>query len=155
MPQNLKPTPVLLLEKGKLYDKQRDRSELEPKPLKEIKPRCPKRFSKRERRVWKEIATVLKNYGLFSAANGTQMELLATAWAQYIEVSEKLTENPGIIIKGPQGQPMYNPYFNAQHKLGQLVDKYSQNLGLSSIALAKIGSLSLRTKKEKNGFFED
>jgi len=155
MPQNLKPVPILQLEKGKLYSDQRDRGELEPKPLKELKPRCPKRFSKEERKTWRDIARILKNYGLFTVANGPQMELLATAWTQYIEVSEKLAENPGIIIKGPQGNPMYNPYFNAQHKLAALVDKYSQNLGLSSIALAKIGSLTLKAKKEKNGFFED
>ena len=45
---------------------------------------------------------------------------------------------------------MYNPYFNAQHRLGTLVDKYSQNLGLSSISLAKIGSLMLKGKKRKS-----
>lgn len=131
-----------------LYDKQRDRADLEPKPVKEIKPRCPQRFSKEERKAWRGVATVLKNYGLFTAANAIQLELLATAWAQYIEASRKLAEHPAIIIKGPDGGSMYNPYFNAQHKLGQLVDKYSSNLGLSSMQLAKIGSLMLKKKKE-------
>jgi len=45
---------------------------------------------------------------------------------------------------------MYNPYFNAQHKLGQLVDRYSQNLGLSSIQMAKIGSLMVKARREKS-----
>lgn len=153
--RNPKPTAVLKLEKGKLYDQQRDRDELEPKPIKEITPKCPRRFSKEERKRWREIAKILKNYGLFTVANQTKMELLATAWTQYIEASEKLAENPPIFIEGPQGGLMYNPYFNAQHKLGALVDKYSDSLGLSSISLAKIGSLALKAKKDKNGFFED
>jgi phage terminase small subunit len=83
-------------------------------------------------------------------ANGIQLELLSTAWAQYLDVSQSLVERPNIIIKGPSGGMMYNPYFNAQHKLAALVDKYSQNLGLSSIQLAKIGSLMLTAKREKS-----
>ena len=148
MPNPPKPTALLLLEKGKLYDQQRDRAALEPKPEREIRPRCPKRFSKEERRTWRNIAAVLKNYGLFTAANAIQLELLATAWTQYIEASRKLAENPSIIVKGPDGGWMYNPWFNAQHKMGGLVDRYSQNLGLSSMQLAKIGSLMLKKKKE-------
>ena len=155
MPRHPTPTKLLELEKGKLYDDQRERGKLEPKPEREIKPRCPSRFSKEERRAWKEIAIVLKNYGLFTAANAFQMELLSTAWAQYVNASAKLAEHPAIIVKGPDGGNMYNPWFNAQHKLGQLVDRYSQNLGLSSMQLAKIGSLMLKKKKESNGFFEE
>jgi len=148
MPNPPKPTALLTLEKGKLYSDQRDRTELEPKPAMEIRPRCPKRFSKEERRTWRNISAVLKNYGLFTAANAIQLELLATAWTQYIEASRKLSEKPSIIVKGPDGGWMYNPWFNAQHKMGGLVDRYSQNLGLSSMQLAKIGSLMLKKKKE-------
>ncbi len=155
MPTPIKPTALLKLEKGTLYDKQRDRAILEPQPAKEMKPRCPKRFSKMERRAWKEVAAVLKNYGIFTAANAIQLELLSTAWAQYIDVSAELAKHPAIIVKGPDGGSMYNPFFNAQHKLGQLVDRYSQNLGLSSMQLARIGSLMLKKKKEKDEFFED
>lgn len=155
MGRNATPTALLELEKGKLYSDQRDRGLLEPKPKAELKPRCPQRFSKEERKAWRGLAAVLKNYGLFTVANGIQLELLATAWTQYVDMSAKLAASPAIIVKGPDGGSMYNPFFNAQHKLGQLVDRYSQNLGLSSIALAKIGGLMLKKKKEKEEFFEE
>ena len=155
MGRHATPTKLLELEKGVLYDEQRERGKLEPKPMREIKPRCPARFSKAERKAWKEIAAVLKNYGLFTAANAIQLELLSTTWAQYIDASAKLAQHPAIIVKGPDGGSQYNPYFNAQHRLGALVDRYSQNLGLSSMQLAKIGSLMLKKKKEKEEFFED
>jgi len=145
-----KPTALLEFEKGKLYSDQRDRAAMEPTPQREMKPRCPQRFSKDERKAWKEIASVLKNYGLFTAANAMQMKLLATAWTQYLECCKWMAKSKNIIIKGPDGGFMYNPYFNAQHKLGGLVDKYSQNLGLSSISLAKIGGLILKGKKQKS-----
>jgi P27 family predicted phage terminase small subunit len=150
MARPCKPTALLEMEKGKLYDDQRDRAELEPKPSKELKPRCPVRFNKDERKAWKQIAEVLKNYGLFTAANSMQLELLATAWAQYLTCCQKMAETGNIIVKGPDGGAMYNPYFNAQHKMGNLVDRYSQNLGLSSMQLAKIGSLMLKSKKQKD-----
>ncbi|OPY83439.1 MAG: Phage terminase, small subunit [Syntrophus sp. PtaU1.Bin005] len=144
----IKPTSVLELEKGKLYSDQRDRAALEPKPTKDMIPRCPSRFSREERKAWKDIAAVLKNYGLFTAANSLQLELLATAWVQYLDCCRQMADSGQIIIQGPQGGAMYNPYFNAQHKLGALVDKYSQNLGLSSLGLAKIGTLMLKSKKK-------
>lgn len=155
MARNPKPISVLQLEKGKLYDQQGERELFEPKPKREIMPRCPSRFTKEERKAWRQLAGILKNYGLFTAANAIQLELLTTAWVQYVDQSARLAADPRIIIKGPDGGAMYNPYFNAQHKLGGLVDRYSQNLGLSSIALAKIGSLMVKKKKDNDGYFED
>lgn len=152
-PEPLKPIAVLELEKGKLYSDQRDRAALEPKPERELKPHCPHRFSKEERKAWKAVAAILKNYGLFTAANAIQLELLATAWAQYLDCCREMAKDPRIIVKGLEGGPMYNPYFNAQHKVAILVDKYSQNLGLSSMSLARIGQLMVKTKKEKEEFF--
>ncbi len=148
MPRLPKPTALLKFEKGKLYSDQRDRAALEPKAEKESTPRCPRRFSKEERRAWKEIAAILKNYGLLTPANAIELELLATAWAQYLECCARMTQHPAIIIEGPDGGKMYNPYFNAQHRLGGLVDKYAQNLGLSSVGLAKVGGLMLKARKQ-------
>mgnify|MGYP003395409964 FL=1 len=150
MGRNPTPNALLKLEKGVLYDEQRDRAKLEPKPMREIKPRCPARFSKAERKAWKEIAAVLKNYGIFTAANAIQLELLSTAWAQYLEMCAKMAETKSIIMETHDGGWMYSPWYKAQHHIGGLVDRYSQNLGLSSMQLAKIGSLMLKKKKESN-----
>jgi len=76
--------------------------------------------------------------------------LRTIAWAQYLVCCAKMAETGNIIVKGPDGGAMYNPYFNAQHKMGNLVDRYSQNLGLSSMQLAKIGNLMLKSKKQKD-----
>jgi len=154
MPRPTKPLAVLKLEKGKLYSDQRERDRLEPKPKRELKPRCPQRFSKEERKAWKDISAVLRNYGLFTAANAIQLELLATAWAQYVETCRMMAGDNRIIMKHG-GKPIYNPYFLAQHKLGQLIEKYCQNLGLSSMAMARIGTLLVKRKKEKDEFFDD
>lgn len=143
------PTAVLELQKGKLYDEQRDRGDLEPKPRRETKLKCPKRFTDSEKKVWRSLKSVLENYGLFIAANAINVELLTTVWTQYLEMCQKMIETKHIIIRDPVGVSMFNPYFDAQHKLGQLANKYANELGLSSLSLAKIGSLRLKAKKDK------
>ena len=148
MPRRLKPTAVLELEKGKLYSDQRDRAELEPKPRKDLRPRCPQRFTKEERREWKYFAGILKNYGLFTVANAPHLELLARSMAQYKECAGKVSKT-GIVIKGYNEQPMFNPYWNAENKLEDKICRCLNELGLSSSGLAKIGSLTLRHRKQK------
>ena len=149
MPEPIKPTALLQLEKGTLYDKQRERAELEPKPAKELKPRCPKRFSKEERREWKYYAAILRNYNLFTVANAPILELLATNTVHYKECTKVVAEK-GIITLGPKKQPMYNPFFSAMNKIEEKIQRCLTDLGLSSTALARIGSLLLKNKKEKN-----
>lgn len=149
MPRPLKPSSVLKLEKGKLYDEQRDRDKLEPKAKEEIKPRCPKRFSKEERKEWRYFKKILENYGLFTIANAPHMEMLATAMKQYKDCSSRVAET-GLIIKGPKGNPMYNPYWNACNKLEDKIHRCLDALGLSSVGLAKIGSLRLKAQKQKS-----
>lgn len=152
-----KATAILRLEKGTLYADQRDRSALEPKPAKELKPRCPQRFTKDERRAWRGLAEVLKNYGLFTAANALQLELLAVAWTQYIESGRILADKTKgllFISDGTAHGFKENPILRTQQRLRAEISTYAQNLGLSSIALARIGSLSLKAKKERDAYFD-
>lgn len=163
-----KPHKTLTLEKEKLYGEQKMRGQLEnmpkngfevaknrPKTVKKI--HCPGYFSEKEQKIWRDITAILKMYGLLIPANFILIELLTVAWHQYLNASEKMREDPFLVISGPNGGPMYNPNFTIQHRLGAIVEKYSQNLGLSSVALAKIGSIVMKgaTKKDKDGFFDD
>jgi P27 family predicted phage terminase small subunit len=148
MPQRVKPTALLEIEKGKLYGDQRDRAELEPKARKELKPRCPQRLSREERKEWKYFASILRNYGLFTIANAAHLELLACSMAQYKDCAGKVSKT-GIVIKGINDVPTFNPYWNAVNKLEDKICRCLAELGLSSTGLAKMGSLMLRHKKQK------
>ncbi len=148
-----KSTALLELEKGKLYGDQRDRKPFEPKSMKETKPRCPQRFSKQERKIWKDIAAILRNYGMFTAANGIQKQLLASAWSQYIDsclLMNDKTKSMLFISDGTAHGFKENPILRTQQRLRQEINVYSTNLGLSSTALAKIGSAMYKAKKEKS-----
>ena len=146
------PTPHKLLEltKGKLYDEQRDRAVYEPQPKKELVPRCPARFNKAEKREWRFYKAILENYSLFNVACAPVLEKLCTAEAHYKDCATKVGET-GIIIKGKDGFPVRNPYFAEMRGLEVIILKYHQELALSNTGLAKIGSLSLKAKKQKDG----
>jgi P27 family predicted phage terminase small subunit len=144
-----KPTALLELQKGKLYSDQRDRAELEPHPEFELLPLCPARFTKEEKAAWKYHADVLKNYGLLSVANAAELELLAAAWAQYVAISSKIRTST-LAAKIMLNDQKVERLFKKQHQLADRIDKYLQNLGLSSSAMAKMGSLMLKAKKKRN-----
>lgn len=144
-----KPTGLLAMEKGVLYSDQRGRAEHEPTEKHHIIPRCPQRFSREEKREWRFFVSILKNYGLLTMANATLLELLATNMAQYKECAAKVAQT-GMIIKSPRNFPIYNPYWTAANKLEEKIQKCLSELGLSSTALARIGALVIRGKKQKS-----
>jgi phage terminase small subunit len=170
-----KPAALLKLEKGKLYDKQADRAENEPKPIQELIPRCPKGFSKIQRKYWRNFSQILKSYGLFNAANAPILELLSRAWSRYETCQQMIDEwggemvlvdpESGEILReppaedldlgiGPQpkrvGVPRLNPYFKPALKLEERIMKSLGELGLSSLGLARIGSMLSNKGKAKS-----
>ena len=143
------PTSVLKLAKGKLYGEQRDRAELEPKPQQDIVPRCPSRFSKDERSIWRYYKKILDNFGLFNLAAGPALEKLCVAEAQYRQCAKAVGET-GLIIKGPGGVPMRNPYQTILMDQQKIILKYLQELGLSTTSLARMGALAVKARKTKD-----
>lgn len=148
MAQRVKPTALLELEKGKLYSDQRARAELEPKAKKELKPRCPQRFTREERKQWKKVAAMLKNYGLFTIANAVHLELVAVRLAEHQELAKDVSEN-GILVNGTDDKMIINQAWVAGRQVEELILKELKEMSLASGGLASIGSLMLKHKKQK------
>jgi len=146
-----KPLPdnIHTLEKGKLYGEVAERVEKTPKQKKTMKPRCPQRLTKAQRREWRFYANILKNYSMFTVANAPVLELLAVNTVQYKECLDKV-QSTGMLIKSPNGFPIYNPYWTAMNKIEDKILKCLSELGLSSTGLARIGSLVAGSQKKKS-----
>ncbi len=154
---NLKPAAVNELNHPKLYGQMAKQAEMEPRSS--MIPRCPKRLSPAERKIWKNIASILKSYGLFSAANAVQIEMLATTWCQYLIASADLQDKTkgNLFIADGKGKGGFreNPILATQRRLRSEISVFCSNLGLSSMGMARIGLASAKKKKESNGFFEE
>lgn len=146
-----KPKPINIhkLEKNKLYGDLAERERNTPSPQKKLTPRCPGRLTKEQRKEWRFYATILKNYGMFTIANAPILELIAVNMVQYKECLKKVQET-GMLIKSPNGFPVYNPYWSAMNKIEGKILKCLNELGLSSTGLAKIGSLVTENQKKKS-----
>lgn len=150
MPAHLIPTQIHKFEKGKLYGELAEREKYEPKPTRDMKPKCPKTLAKEERREWHFFKKILENYGLFSIANAAHLEMLAVNMAAYRDCLEKLHKT-GVIILSQKKVPMYSPYFTALNAIEGKIRVNLSELGLSSVGLAKLGALIVRSNKEKSG----
>ena len=136
-----KPTPTRMLElrKGKLYDKQRDRGELEPKPDDELVPKMPVRFTRQQKKWWRYYAAILDNYGILTVANAPMLEMLSTLWVVYLELEEKLRDD----VTDDKALAKYM-------KILPPLQKILDSLAMHSTGLAKIGSLRLKAQKQKD-----
>jgi len=143
------PNEVHELEKGKLYGDVAARVEMTPKARKNRRPRCPQRLTKAQRKVWHYYADILKDYGMFTLANGPILEFLAINTVFFYECYDDVREN-GILIKTDNGNWIYNQAFNAMNKIEGKILKYLSELGLSSTGLARIGSLMTGAAKKKS-----
>ena len=149
MPRKPKPTKLLELEKGKLYDDQRARAELEPVAEHDGVPICPKRFNKEEIKAWNELTHILKNYGLLTSANSFLMEMFSKKWVQYVSICNEIDSiNMGRNIT--RNDFKVERLEKKQKRHEEIILKYLSELSLSSAGLAKIGSFILNSKKRKS-----
>lgn len=131
---------ILNFTRGTLYGYEKQREETEPAQKSKIEPVCPKDFSKREKEIWHEYAKILKDYDLFLLANGPLLTLLVKNISDR-EKCIRLVKKQGICIESYKGI-VYNPYWTAKNRCEENILKHLNLLGLSSIGLAKVGSLS-------------
>lgn len=135
--------------KPKLYGELAERDEIEPSQCVEYCLDCPKSLSGKQRKEWRKLAELLEVYNLLIPANALVLERLSINMADYKAMLKKVSKT-GIIIKGQQGFPVYNPFWNAQNKLEDKIHRDLIELGLSATGLARLGSLTLKARKQKD-----
>lgn len=143
-------TQALELRKGKLYDKQAARAEYEPRQVLAMEMRCPRGFSKQEKKEWKYWSSIFSAYGLMIPANMQHLKMLCTYTAELAEYNERARNRP-VIKTRKRGEDSWewNPYWTARNRLNELIMKILSECGVSSTGLAKLGSLMVKAKKEE------
>ena len=147
MPPPFKPAPLLLLEKGVIYDEQKDRVANEPKAERDMIPKCPKHLSREQRREWKLFADALHNYGLLNCANEKHLEMIAIYSAAWRACLDQINAT-GMIVEQKKRMVM-NPLLYSLDRISDQIRKCSDKLGLSSTGLAQLGSLISKAKKKE------
>lgn len=142
-----KPLNILKMEKGKLYDEQGDREKIEIRPP-ETEMICPGWLTDLQKIEWYRMAEILKSIGLLVNVNEQILEMLAINISEYKE-SIKQIEKDGIVLENYKtGTPYLNPWWKIQKDCHMRIMKCLQELGLSSVGLARLGSLEVNKKRK-------
>ena len=108
----------------------------EAKPVVAI-PQPPELLKDEALREWKRLTPLLEEVGLISKLDRAVVAAYCKAWARWIEC-ERMLESTGLIVKAPNGYPMYSPYLSASNKALDQVRQLSEQIGLSGSARSRI-----------------
>jgi P27 family predicted phage terminase small subunit len=144
-----KSSKIHILEKEKVYGDLKDRIAAEPEQTDpNLEPECPASFCAEEKEIWEKCSDILIQYDLFNIANSIILELLVKN-IYYYNVCVVDLRDMGMCITN-NGKDVINPFWTMKNKCEDNIMKYLNLLGLSSMGLAKLGCLSVKSKREKS-----
>lgn len=108
----------------------------EAKPRVQI-PTPPELLKDDALKEWKRITPLLEEVGLIAQLDRAVIAAYCKAWARWLEC-ERMLETTGLIVKAPNGYPMYSPYLSAANKALDQVRQLTEQIGLSGSARSRI-----------------
>jgi P27 family predicted phage terminase small subunit len=88
-------------------------------------------------REWRRVTPLLAEVGLIAQLDRATIAGYCMAWSRWIEC-EKMLKSTGLIVKAPNGYPMYSPYLSASNKALDQVRQFSEQIGLSGSSRSRI-----------------
>ena len=86
---------------------------------------------------WRRVTPLLAEVGLIAQLDRATIAGYCMAWSRWIEC-EKMLKSTGLIVKAPNGYPMYSPYLSASNKALDQVRQFSEQIGLSGSSRSRI-----------------
>ncbi len=86
---------------------------------------------------WKRVTPLLADVGLIAKLDRAIIAAYCMAWARWIDCERQLVTT-GLIVKAPNGYPMYSPYLTASNKALDQVRQLSEQIGLSGSSRSRI-----------------
>ncbi|ERR1019366_4264326 len=108
----------------------------EAKPLVVI-PDPPDMLTDEALKEWKRVTVLLAEVGLIAKLDRAVIAGYCMAWSRWVEC-ERLLKDTGLIVKAPNGYPMYSPYLSASNKALDQVRQFSEQIGLSGSSRSRI-----------------
>ena len=103
-------------------------------------PECPAWASKTARKNWIELAEVLKNMGVATAADKTAIGLFVDALSDYLD-AKKIVEREGLTFETDKGYKVAHPAVAMKTNAWERVLKIAKEFGLSPAARTKVATV--------------
>jgi P27 family predicted phage terminase small subunit len=113
-----------------------------PLNTREAKPRIvipepPEMLNEAALKEWNRITPLLAEVGLIGQLDRAVVAGYCMAWARWMEC-ERMLVTTGLIVKAPNGYPIYSPYWAACNKAMDQVRQFSDQIGLSGSSRSRI-----------------
>ena len=113
-----------------------------PLNAQEAKPRVvipepPDTLTGLARKEWDRVTPLLADVGLITKLDLAVIAGYCAAFARWQDCEREL-QKTGIIVRAPNGYPMYSPYFTASSKALEQVRQLAEQIGLSGSARSRI-----------------
>ena len=86
---------------------------------------------------WRRVTPLLAEVGLISRLDRAVVAGYCMAFSRWMEC-ERMLKTTGLIVKSPNGYPMYSPYLAASNKALDQVRQMSEQIGLSGSSRSRI-----------------
>lgn len=100
-------------------------------------PEPPDMLTEDALKEWNRVTVLLAEVGLIGKLDRAIIAGYCMAWSRWMEC-EKMLVTTGLIVKAPNGYPMYSPYLSASNKALDQVRQFSEQIGLSGSARSRI-----------------
>lgn len=100
-------------------------------------PDPPEMLNEEALKEWNRVTVLLADVGLIVKLDRAVIAGYCMAWARWVEC-EKMLVTTGLIVKAPNGYPMYSPYLSASNKALDQVRQFSEQIGLSGSSRSRI-----------------
>lgn len=138
MTRGRKPLPTQIKILQGTEESRINRREPRPAPL---LPRCPSQLSAHGKRAWRVFAKMLTDCGIAKQTDAVALELLCSAYAEYLEASDKVrSAGPVWIEKGEGKIPKfaYSPYWAVANRAWDKVKAMLTEFGMTPSSRSKI-----------------
>ena len=86
---------------------------------------------------WRRVTPLLAEVGLITRLDRAVVAGYCMAFSRWMEC-ERMLKTTGLIVKSPNGYPMYSPYLAASNKALDQVRQMSEQIGLSGSSRSRI-----------------
>ena len=86
---------------------------------------------------WQRVTPLLAEVGLITRLDRAVVAGYCMAFSRWMEC-ERMLKTTGLIVKSPNGYPMYSPYLAASNKALDQVRQMSEQIGLSGSSRSRI-----------------
>ena len=108
----------------------------EPRPSPKI-PLPPEHLDAEGKKEWDRISQELYDLGLLTGIDRAALSAYCTAWQRWVDAEKKIKKH-GLVLKSPNGYPIYSPYLAIANKAMKQMKEFLAEFGMTPSSRSRV-----------------